>query len=169
MIHPGFRDTGSLFATRRAPVAALGATAAAVVVLDEISKALALSLLPELDGAPTRFLQLGVVHNTEQAAVMTGVAVLVILGFALATCGVLASHDRVAPVTLGLIVGAGVANATDGLTPPAGVVDWIAVGAGGGVVVNLADVAVLAGVCLCTRTIYRLLAEVRRRRGVASG
>lgn len=169
MIHLGFRDAASLFATRRAPVAALGATAAAVVVLDEISKALALYLLPELDGAPTRFLQLGIVHNTEQTAAMTGVAVLVILGLALAACGALAVHDRLAPVMLGSIVGAGVANATDGLTPPAGVVDWIAVGAGGGVVVNLADVAVLAGICLCMRTIRRLSAEVRRQRRAGSG
>ncbi|MFN2564503.1 MAG: hypothetical protein ABR499_05760, partial [Gemmatimonadaceae bacterium] len=55
-----------------------------------------------------------------------------------------------------------VANATDGLTPPAGVVDWIAIGAGGGIVVNLADVAVLVGVALCARTVYRLAAAIRR-------
>lgn len=175
MIHSGLRDTASLFATPRAPVATLGATAATVIVADEISKALALHLLPELDAAQARFLQLGVVHNANltwglsagaQSAAISAVAVLVILGLSLAACGALASHDRGAPVMLGLIVGAGVTNATDALTPPAGVVDWIAVGADRGIVVNLADVAVLVGVCLCARTAYRLTLAIRRQHAV---
>jgi lipoprotein signal peptidase len=164
MIHVSRRDAASLFATQRAPIAALGATAAAVIVVDEISKVLARYLLPELERAPTRFIELGVVHNVDATAALSAVAVLVILGLSLVACGALALHDRAAPVMLGLIAGAGVANATDALTPPAGVVDWIAVGAGGGIVVNLADMAVLAGVCLCGRTVCRLLAEVRRER-----
>jgi lipoprotein signal peptidase len=165
MIHAGLRSTASLFTARRAPVAALGATAAVVIVIDEISKVLALQLLPELDAPPTRFLQLGVVHNAgAESAVITAAAVLIILGFSLAVCSALASLDRAAPVMLGLTVGAGIANATDALRPPAGVVDWIAMGAGGGIVVNLADVAVLAGVCLCARTACRLIVEIRRQR-----
>ncbi|MDQ3949184.1 MAG: signal peptidase II [Gemmatimonadota bacterium] len=175
MIHAGLRDTASLFAARRAPVAVLGATAAAVIVIDEISKAFALHLLPELDAGQTRFFQLGVLHNGDfawglsagpESAAISAVAALVILGLSLAVCGALAAHDRVAPVMLGLIVGAGVANATDGLTAPMGVVDWIAVGAGGGIVVNFADVAVLVGVGLCARTVYRLTLAIRRQHAV---
>jgi lipoprotein signal peptidase len=171
MSHAGLRDTASLFAARPAPLAALGATAAAVVVIHESSKALALQLLPELDAAQTRFLQLGVLHNDDlawglsagaESVGVSAVAALVILGLSLAVCGALAAQDRAAPVMLGLIVGAGVANAADALTPPAGVVDWIVVGAGSGIVMNLADVAVLVGVCLCARTVYRLALAIRR-------
>jgi lipoprotein signal peptidase len=171
MIHAGLRDTVSLLAARRAPGPALGATAAAVIVIDEISKAVALQQLPELDVAQTRFLRLGVLHNgdfawglsagTESAAI-SAVAALVILSLSVAVCAALASHDRAAPVMLGLIVGAGIANATDAFTPPAGVLDWIAVGSNGGVVVNLADVAVLVGVCLCARTVCRLAVAIRQ-------
>jgi lipoprotein signal peptidase len=170
MIHAGLRDTASRFTARHASVAALGATAVAVIVADEISKAVALRLVPELGAGPTRFLQLGVLHNGDFAwglsagtdsAAISAVAALVILGLSLAVCAALASHDRAAPVMLGLIVGAGVANATDALTPPAGVVDWIAVGAGGGIVANLADVAVVVGVGLCARTVYRLGVAMR--------
>jgi lipoprotein signal peptidase len=172
MIGVRLRDTGSLFAARRAPVAALGATAAAVVVVDEISKALALHLLAELDAAPTRFLQLGVMYNGDLAwslsagagsAAVSAVAALLILGLSLAVCGALASHDRSAPAALGLIVGAGIANATDALAAPDGVVDWIAVGGAGGIVMNFADVAVLLGVALCGRTVGRLAVAIGRR------
>jgi lipoprotein signal peptidase len=172
MIHVGLRDGASLFAVRRAPVAALGAMAAAVIVVDEISKAVALHFLPELDAAPARLLQLGVLHNGDLAwglsagagsAAVSALAALVVLALALAVCGALASHDRSAPAMLGVIVGAGVANATDALTPPAGVVDWIAVGGTGGIVMNLADVAALVGVGLCARTAYRLMVAIRGR------
>ena len=172
MIHVGLRDAASLFAARRAPIAALGATAAAVIVIDEISKAVALHVLPELDAAPTRLLQLGVLHNGDLAwglsagaasAAVSALAALVILGLSFAVCGALASHDPGAPGMLGVIVGAGVANATDALTPPAGVVDWIAVAGPGGIVMNLADVAALVGVGLCARTAYRLMAAIRGR------
>jgi lipoprotein signal peptidase len=172
MIHAGLRDTATLFAARRSPVAALGATAAAVIVIDQISKALALYVLRDLDAAQTRFLQLGVHHNIDLAwglsagaegAAISGVAALVIVGISLTVCSALTSHDRMAPVMLGLIGGAGVANATDALTPPVGVVDWIAVGAHGGIVVNLADLAVLIGVCLCARTVYRLTLAIRQQ------
>jgi lipoprotein signal peptidase len=173
MIRAGLRDSASRFAARHAPVAALGATAAAVIVVDEISKALALYLLPELDAERARFLQLGVLHNGDlawglaagaESAALTAVAALVILGLSLVVCDALASYDRTAPVMLGLIVGAGIANASDGLTPPTGVVDWIAIGAHTRIVANLADVAVLVGVGLCARTVWRLGVVIRRGR-----
>jgi lipoprotein signal peptidase len=167
MIHVSFRDTAALFAARRTPIAALGATAAAVIVIDEMSKAVALHLLPELEVVSARVLDLGVVHNAgAESAAMSAVAVLVILGLSLAVCSALSAYDRRAPVMLGLIVGAGIANATDALTPPAGVVDWIVVGARGGIVVNLADAAVLGGVCLCARTMYRLVVAIRGQHAV---
>lgn len=168
MIHVSLRDTAGLFAAglfaaRRAPITALGATAAAVIVVDEISKAVALHLLAELEVVNARFLDLGLVHNGTESAAMIAGAVLVILGLSLAVCSALSAYDRGAPAMLGLIVGAGIANATDALVAPAGVVDWILIGGRGGIVVNLADVAVLGGVCLCARTVYRLAAAMRRQ------
>jgi lipoprotein signal peptidase len=172
MIQAGLRSPASSFATRRVPIAALGATAAAVILVDGLSKALALHLLPELDAAPTRFLQLGVLHNGDLAwglsagagsAAVTAVATLIILGLSLAVCSALASHDPGAPGTLGFIVGAGVANATDAVTAPAGVIDWIAIGGTSGIVMNLADVVLLAGVALCARTAYRLVVAMATR------
>jgi lipoprotein signal peptidase len=140
---------------RRAPIAALTATAASVVVLDEATKALALRVLPELDAAPTRLVQLGVLHNVDFAwglsagansAVFSALAALLILGLSVLVCGALARYDGASPMALGLITGAGLANATDALAAPAGVVDWIALRVGNsGVVFNLADLAVAVG------------------------
>jgi lipoprotein signal peptidase len=170
MIHVGLRTAAPLLAAWRAPVATLAGTTAAVVLIDEASKALALQLLPELDAAPTRFLQLGLLHNTElagglslgvESAAFSAIAALIVLGLALLVCAPLAAYDRAAPSMLGLIVGAGIANATDAFLPPAGVVDWIAVGVDNGVVLNFADVAVLVGLGLCARTVWRLLRAMR--------
>jgi lipoprotein signal peptidase len=169
VIHAGLRSRGLPHVARRAPLAALGATAAVVVAVDELSKALAMRLLPELE-TPTRFVQLGVLHNADlawglsagaESLAVGAFAALVIVALSLAVCDALAAHDRSASVMLGLIIGAGVANATDALTPPAGVVDWIAIGGEAGIVLNLADVAVLLGLGLCARTVYRLVGAIR--------
>jgi lipoprotein signal peptidase len=158
---------------RRAPIAALTATAAAVVVLDEATKALALRVLPELDAAPTRLAQLGVLHNVDLAwglsagadsAAFSALATLLILGVSVLVCGALARYDGASPMALGLITGAGVANATDAFAAPAGVVDWIALQVGsGGVVFNLADVAVAVGIGLSARTVLRLASALAER------
>ena len=170
MIRAELRDVASRVLARHAPLAALGAAAAGVVVVDELTKFLALQLLSELDVTPARIVQLGIVHNADFAwglsaggdiSLISTVVVLFIAGLSIAVCGALAGYDRSAPVMLGLIVGAGVANATDGLAAPAGVVDWIAIGATDGIVMNLADVAVLVGVGLCARTAWRLARAIR--------
>jgi lipoprotein signal peptidase len=163
VIHSGLRDAALFFAARRTPVMVLATTAAAVIVVDEISKVIALYLLPTLDTAPTRFLQLGVLINDDLAwglsaggetVTITAVVALMILGLSFLVCGALAKHDPGAPIMLGLIVGAGIANATDALTAPAGVIDWIALG---GIVMNLADAAAVVGLWLCARRVWRLV------------
>jgi lipoprotein signal peptidase len=177
VIHAGIRDIASLLVARRAPVVALAATAAGVVVVDGMSKTLALHLLPALDVAATRFLRLGVLHNGDlawglsagaESAAISAVVALAIACLSLTVREALIAYDRMAPVMLGLLVGAGIANAADALTPPAGVVDWIAIGAGSGLVFNLADVAVLVGMGLWMRTVWRLALAMRRERVMSS-
>jgi lipoprotein signal peptidase len=177
VIHAGVRHVASLLVARRAPFVALAATAAGVVVVDGMSKTLALHLLPTLDVASTRLLRLGVLHNGDlawglsagaESAAISAVVALVIACLSLTVREALIAYDRVAPVMLGLLVGAGIANAADALTPPAGVVDWIAIGAGSGLVFNLADVAVLVGMGLWARTVWRLVSAVGRERVMSS-
>jgi lipoprotein signal peptidase len=177
VIHAGIRDIASLLVARRAPVVALAATAAGVVVVDGMSKTLALHLLPALDVASTRLLRLGVLHNGDlawglsagaESAAISAVVALVIACLSLTVREALIAYDRVAPVMLGLLVGAGIANAADALTPPAGVVDWIAIGAGSGLVFNLADVAVMVGMGLWARTVWRLALAIGRARVMSS-
>jgi lipoprotein signal peptidase len=170
MIRTTLRNSAAVRIARQAPVAAMAATAGAVVLVDGITKAIALLLIPELEVAPTGWLALAVVHNLDlawglaagaESATVTAVATLAIVGLATLVCGGLAAHDRAAPLMLGLVAGAGAANAMDAFTAPAGVLDWIAVGGANGVVLNLADVAVVAGVALALRTAWRLMAEIR--------
>jgi len=167
MIHPVLGGAGSLFAARHQPVAALTATAAGVVAVDEVSKAAALYFAGPLG--------LGIVHNQglawglgggAEVGAVSAVAALVVFALSVAVCGALTVHDRAAPLALGLIGGAGFANTTDALTPPAGVIDWITVGTRDGAVVgNLADLAVLIGLGLIARTGCRLALAIRAQRG----
>jgi lipoprotein signal peptidase len=160
--------------TRRLPLALLAASAGAVVVLDDATKLLALHVLPELDPAPAGVVQLGILRNADLAwglsagadsGALSALAALVILALSVAVCGALAAYDRAAPLALGLIVGAGAANAADAFASPTGVVDWVALRVGsGGVVFNLADLAVAAGIGLCARTALRLAAALARER-----
>jgi lipoprotein signal peptidase len=166
VIQAGLRHA-AFIAARRTPVLLLATTAAAVIAVDEISKVLALSLLPTLETESGRFLQLGVLLNDDlawglsaggESVTITAAVALLIVGLSFLICGALAKHDPGAPVMLGLIVGAGIANATDALTAPGGVVDWIAVG---GIVTNLADAAVAVGLGFCGRTVWRLVGAMR--------
>jgi signal peptidase II len=89
------------------------------------------------------------------AVLLTGVAVLP-----------LARVDRLAPITLGLIAGGATGNLASLLGGPAGVADFLAFGYdGGAVILNMADVAVVAGLGLLLRSIARLGGAIRQQGG----
>lgn len=75
----------------------------------------------------------------------------------------LARIDPEAPVALGLIVGAALGNLSSLLMHDAGVVDFVAVGVGGGVevVLNAADIAAYVGLALLGRTAWRVVSLAR--------
>jgi lipoprotein signal peptidase len=92
------------------------------------------------------------------AILTTIVAVLV-----LRVCRPITAIDTSAPTTLGLLVGSGAANLADALIPPHGVVDFIAfTGSGGNTMsFNLADMALVVGLALCARMIWRIAEAMR--------
>ena len=73
-----------------------------------------------------------------------------------AVCGELATIDSAAPRALGLIGGAALGNLASLILSPAGVVDFLAFGRGGGreLVLNFADVAAYLGLAMIARTTW---------------
>lgn len=86
------------------------------------------------------------------------------LVLAVALCPLLAGFGATAPLGLGLIAGAALGNLVSLLSSPAGVVDFMAVAHGDGrqLVFNLADVASYAGLLLCVRLAWSIVAAMRR-------
>lgn len=71
--------------------------------------------------------------------------------------------DPAAPRALGLIVGGALGNLASLVTSPNGVVDFIAISvAGGGLVLNVADVAAYAGLAMILRTGVLIAIAMRR-------
>jgi lipoprotein signal peptidase len=150
---------------------------AAVVAADLSTKALAASLLVNRQlplGGPFR---LALLYNNSYATIpllhvaaieRTAVVVFVLAWVTLRMGSALRKVDPVAPLTLGLLLGAGVANLADMLYGRAGVVDFIAFDHGDVTTVfNVADVAVGLGLLLCVRTASRLwVSALRERRAV---
>lgn len=92
------------------------------------------------------------------AILTTIVAVLV-----LRVCRPITAIDASAPTTLGLLIGSGAANLADALIPPHGVVDFIAFTGNGGNTMsfNVADMALVVGLGLCSRMIWRIAEAMR--------
>jgi lipoprotein signal peptidase len=74
--------------------------------------------------------------------------------------------DSRAPMALGLIGGAALGNLTSLLVPPAGVTDFLSVrlGSSSSVVMNLADLAVYAGVAMLGRSVLLLNGAIAAQR-----
>jgi hypothetical protein len=70
-----------------------------------------------------------------------------------------------APVTFGLLLGAGAANLADALLPPHGVVDFIAFTGTSGATTsfNVADVVLVVALALSIRTVSRIAFTIRGR------
>ena len=156
----------------RRPLDRLAATASLVFIADFATKQWALRALADNDRWLGAGWHLSLVNNIHLAGgldgrglevpvtvVLTTVAALLMLRI----CGPLASIDRGAPSTLGLLIGAGAANLADALLPPPGVVDFIAFTGSTGRTIsfNVADVFLVVGLALCGRTAWRLALAIR--------
>ena len=160
---------------RRHYLEVLAVVALPVIALDLATKQAAVTLLTGREIPLTSFVRLVLVHNHASAlGVWLGAHTWGLnVGFTLATvliaalvCRGLAAVDRASPVALGLIVGAALGNLVSLLVPPAGVPDFISVGAASGrqLIFNLADVAAYVGVMMCLRTAVLLARAVRLER-----
>src|SRR5690606_24846666 len=146
---------GTALSASRAPVRLLLAVAFAVVAVDLASKAFALILLADsyVEVGGPFFLSLifndapfaGSTTLNGMALPLSFLGSLILVALALPACAPLSEHDSRAPVALGLMVGAAVANPASLALQPAGVTDFLGISSGGQrIIFNLADVAVSA-------------------------
>jgi len=162
-------------ANRKRSILALAFVAVGVCVLDAASKRWALSHLGSGDQWFGDGFRLTLIHNEHLAwglsagsftPLVTSLATLILVALVTRVCRELAAVDRLAPMMLGLIGGAGLANGLDVFLGPSGVVDFIALPVGGQeAVLNVADVAAALGLVLCLRTVFvlsRAIAAERR-------
>jgi lipoprotein signal peptidase len=150
-------------------------TALLVAAADLGTKHLAESLLGTGEVPFAKFgdlMRLVVVHNdglafglslgsyTWPLSIAVSVAAIVLI---VAVCGELATIDAAAPRALGLIGGAALGNLGSLIFTPAGVVDFLALGQGGGreLVINLADVAAYVGLAMIARTTWLAVRALR--------
>lgn len=158
----------------RRPVIAMALVAVVVALVDIVIKLCALTLIGERSIAFTPWLRFAIYLNEQLAWGLTSgahpaavtlagtIVVLAIGGFVVRD---LVAVDRFAPIALGLLVGAGIANGLDGLIPPYGAVDFLVfTHAAGETAINGADLAVLMGLTLCCRTLVLLGAAIDRER-----
>ncbi|HJU88080.1 MAG TPA: signal peptidase II [Gemmatimonadaceae bacterium] len=148
--------------------------ATVVALSDLVIKLAALVLLGERRVDLTSWLALGVHFNPKMgwglaaggyAALLTALATAVIVVLGWMVVRELSRIDHLAPLALGLLVGAGMANAFDHFVPPRGAVDFIIVEHSAmATVLNGADLAVLAGVLLCCRMVVLLGIAIDRER-----
>ncbi|HLV24862.1 MAG TPA: signal peptidase II [Gemmatimonadales bacterium] len=159
----------------RAPVRLLLAVAFAVVAVDLASKAVAIILLADsyVEVGGPFFLSLlfndalfaGSTTLNGMALPLSFLGSLILVALALPVCAPLSEHDSRAPVALGLMVGAAIANPASLALQPAGVTDFLGISFGGtSIIFNLADVAVYAGIVMCGRTVTNVLAAHRAQR-----
>lgn len=154
-------------ATRFFPVAAV------VLAVDLVTKAWATSALSDGAMRLTSSLGLALTHNPasaggiwlgEHTRVLNFGATGVIVGLLLMLVPVLSRVDRRAWMAVALIVGAGLGNMVSMAADERGVVDFIAVGRW---VLNVADLALLAGLALLGRTTLGIARSVVRGEGTA--
>lgn len=159
---------------KRRPVVAMALIAIVVALIDIVIKLSALSLIGEREVVLVSWLHLAVHLNDQMAwglspgthpALLTIVATLAIVAMGGFVGRELAQLDRWAPVAFGLIVGAGIANGLDALIPPRGAVDFLVIShAARETAINGADVALLAGILLCCRSVALLGLALHRER-----
>jgi lipoprotein signal peptidase len=161
----GGRETERALATRFFPAAA------AVACVDLLTKLVAASALA--DGAPRALgpLALQLVYNVGSAGgVMLGAhtralnlaATGLAVGLLVMLVPVLARIDRRSTAALALVAGGGAGNLVSLATSARGVEDFLAWRhAHGAVVVNVADLAMLAGLALLGRTVWQLARAMR--------
>jgi signal peptidase II len=148
--------------------------ACATAAVDLATKQWAIATLGDRFVALAPRLSLAVMFNTASAGgvslgahtwVINVLATLLAIALTAAIVRPLAHVDRAAPLTLGLIAGGGIGNVASMLMDRAGgVPDFLGVHYDGGAIfVNVADVALLAGVLLLARSGARLVGAVRRR------
>jgi lipoprotein signal peptidase len=160
---------------RGRPVLSMALVAIVVALVDLVIKLCALTLLGERSIALTSWLGFEVHLNGQMAwglaagispALLTFGATLAIVALGGLVARELITVDRWTPIAFGLIAGAGIANAFDGLIPPPGAVDFIVVAHSGiETVLNGADFAVLMGLAICCRTTVLLGMAIDRERG----
>ena len=165
---------------RNRPMIALAVIGFVVFTLDVVSKRWALSNLNGGDRWFGESFRLTLMHNHGLAwgltagsltPILSALLTTILVALMLRVCRELAAFDRLAPVMLGLLAGAGLANAADGFFGEPGVVDFIALPVGGQeAVLNVADVAAALGLLLCLRTVFvlsRAIADEKRRPALA--
>jgi lipoprotein signal peptidase len=157
----------------RGPLNRLAAAAGIVFIADFATKQWALRMLiGEGDRGFTEGWHLAVVNNTHLAGgvasgglelPITLAATLIMAVLVLRVCQPLAGLDASAPAALGILLGSGAANLADALIPPRGVVDFIGFTgqAGATTSFNIADAALVLGLGLCLRTIWRIALAMR--------
>jgi signal peptidase II len=140
---------------------------AAVAAAELASKAWAASALADRTVNVASSLALSLAYNPasaggvslgEHTRAINFTATGIIIGLLVMLAPTLARVDRRSWVALALIVGAGAGNLASLAGDPRGVVDFIAVGRW---VLNVADVALIAGLALLSRTALMLLRAVR--------
>lgn len=157
----------------RGPLDRLAVAASLVFIADFASKQWALRALAGAVPSNAGW-HLAIVNNTRLAGgvetgglelPLTAILTTVVAVLVLRVCRQLAAIDATAPTSLGLLLGAGAANLADSLIPPHGVVDFIAfTGARGNTTsFNVADVALVAGLALCVRIMWRVTEALRGR------
>jgi lipoprotein signal peptidase len=159
------------FADRRRmmrSVVAFGAVTAAAAAADLVTKSAAVAHLTDHRVPLSDWLDLALVYNTAAAGgmwwgshtwllnvVLTALAVVLVA----VVVPILARFDTRAPLRFGLIAGGGMGNMVSLGTSDAGVPDFIAVWYGrGAIVVNVADLALLAGLLMLLPLLWRLCA-----------
>jgi len=165
---------------RNRPIFAIAAIGFVVFALDATSKRWALANLNAGDRWFGESFRLTLMHNHGLAwgltagsltPILSALLTTVLVALMLRVCRELAAIDRLAPVMLGLLAGAGLANAADGFFGEPGVVDFIALPVGSQeAVLNVADVAAALGLLLCLRTVFvlsRAIADEKRRPALA--
>ncbi|HKW48766.1 MAG TPA: signal peptidase II [Gemmatimonadaceae bacterium] len=158
---------------RRGPFDRLALTASLVFIADFATKQWAVGKLGG-DRSLGAGWHLTVVRNTHLAGglrtggfelPLTAVLTAAVAALVFKVCRQLSTIDESAPLTLGLLVGAGVANLADALLPPHGVVDFIAFTNSHGLTTsfNVADVLLAIGLVLCVRITWRIALSIRGR------
>jgi lipoprotein signal peptidase len=159
---------------RRDPIDRLVATAGLVFIADFATKQWAIRGLGTGDQVLGAGWHLTIVRNTHLAGgldsggfelPLTAFLTIAVAALVVTVCRQLEAVDPSAPITLGLLLGAGAANLADALLPPHGVVDFIAFTSVRGLTTNfnVADVFFAIAIGLCARTIWRIALTMRGR------